>query len=232
MKFSCPPRLNYKPFPLSQTTMSIQTPRFIDNLERRYHRFGIENLGLILVVMQAFGFFAYQISPLAKLKFMLIPELVLRGEIWRVITFVSLPLSQDFWIIIVLFFLYSIMQIMEQSWGPFKTTLYFLVGLLLSVAYSLATGLAIDTFMPLEMSLFFAVAALYPTTKVLLFFFIPVPMWILAVFQALIILYLMLVSDWLQRGYYAVVYMNYFLFFGLHHYQQINAWRRRRNWRA
>ncbi|AFM11719.1 hypothetical protein [Turneriella parva] len=212
--------------------MSIQTPRFIDNLERKYYRFGIENLGLILVVMQAFGFFAYQISPLAKMKFMLIPELVMRGEIWRVITFIALPLSNDFWIIIVLFFIYSIMQIMEQAWGPFKTTLYFLIGLIMSVGYSLATGLAIDTFMPLEMSLFFAVAALYPRNEVLLFFFIPVPLWILAVFQALIIVYLMLVSNWIQRGYYAVVYLNYFLFFGLHHYGQYRAWSRRRNWQG
>lgn len=212
--------------------MSIQTPRFIDNLERRYHKFGIENLGLILVVMQAFGFLAFQISPMAREKFMLIPSLLLQGEIWRAITFVALPLSNGFWIIIVLFFIYWIMQIIEQTWGPFKTTLYFVIGLVLSVLYSIATGLAIDTFMPLEMSLFFAVAALYPRTQVLLFFIIPVPMWILAVFQALIVVYLLIVSDWIQRGYYAVVYMNYFLFFGLYHYTQIKNWLRRRSWRA
>jgi len=212
--------------------MSIQTPRFIDNLERKYYRFGIENLGLILVVMQAFGFFAYQISPLAKMKFMLIPDLVMRGEIWRVITFIALPLSDSFLIIIVLFFIYSIMQIMEQAWGPFKTTLYFLIGLIMSVGYALLTGLTIATFMPLEMSLFFAVAALYPRNEVLLFFFIPVPLWVLAVFQALIIAYLMLVSSWIERGYYAVVYLNYFLFFGLHHYGQYKAWARRRNWQG
>jgi len=143
-----------------------------------------------------------------------------------------IPLSTGFWIIIVLFFLYSIMQIIEQTWGPFKTTLYFFLGLLLSVAYSVLTGYPITTFMPLEMSLFFAVAALYPTTEVLLFFFIPVPMWILAAFQAVIIVYIMLMSDWYTRGYYAVVYLNYFLFFGLHHYQQVNYWLRRRNWRG
>ncbi|MBX3720655.1 MAG: hypothetical protein KF713_02345 [Turneriella sp.] len=212
--------------------MSIQTPRFIDNLERRYYKLGIENLGLILVVMQAFGFLAFQISPEAAYKFALIPQLLLKGEIWRAVTFIALPLSTGFWIIIVLFFLYSIMQIIEQTWGPFKTTLYFFLGLLLSVAYSVLTGYPITTFMPLEMSLFFAVAALYPTTEVLLFFFLPVPMWILAAFQAVIIVYIMLMSDWYTRGYYAVVYLNYFLFFGLHHYQQVNYWLRRRNWRG
>lgn len=212
--------------------MSIQTPRFIDNLERRYYKLGIENLGLILVVMQAFGFLAFQISPEAAYKFALIPQLLLKGEIWRAVTFIALPLSNGFWIIIVLFFLYSIMQIIEQTWGPFKTTLYFVLGLLLSVAYSVATGYPITTFMPLEMSLFFAVAALYPTTEVLLFFFIPVPMWILAAFQAVVTVYIMLMSDWYTRGYYAVVYLNYFLFFGLHHYQQLHYWLRRRNWRG
>lgn len=212
--------------------MSIQTPRFIDNLERRYYKLGIENLGLILVIMQAFGFLAFQISPEAGYKFALIPQLLLKGEIWRAITFVALPLSTGFWIIIVLFFLYSIMQIIEQTWGPFKTTLYFFLGLLLSVGYSVATGYPVTTFMPLEMSLFFAVAALYPTTEVLLFFFIPVPMWILAAFQAVIIVYIMIMSDWYTRGYYAVVYLNYFLFFGIHHYQQVQYWLRRRNWRG
>ncbi len=212
--------------------MSIQTPRFIDNLERRYYKLGIENLGLILVVMQAFGFLAFQIAPQTAYKFALIPQLLLKGEIWRAVTFIALPLSTGFWIIIVLFFLYSIMQIIEQTWGPFKTTLYFFMGLLLSVAYSIITGYPITTFMPLEMSLFFAVAALYPTTEVLLFFFIPVPMWILAAFQAAVTLYIMIMSDWYTRGYYAVVYLNYFLFFGVHHYQQVQYWLRRRNWRG
>lgn len=212
--------------------MSIQTPRFLDNLERRYYKLGIENLGLILVIMQAFGFLAFQISPEAANKFALFPSMLLKGEIWRAITFIALPLSTGFWIIIVLFFLYSIMQIMEQTWGPFKTTLYFFQGLLLSVVYSVVTGYPVTTFMPLEMSLFFAVAALYPTTEVLLFFFIPVPLWILAAFQAVVIIYIMIMSDWLQRGYYTVVYLNYFLFFGLHHYQQLRYWLRRRNWRG
>ncbi|HRP68018.1 MAG TPA: hypothetical protein PLY93_00600 [Turneriella sp.] len=212
--------------------MSIQTPQFIDRLERKYYKLGIENLGLILVIMQAFGFLAFQISPDAGMKFALIPQLLLAGEIWRAITFIALPLSTGFWIIIVLFFLYWIMQIIEQAWGPFKTTLYFLMGLIFSIIYSIATGYPITTFMPLEMSLFFAVAALYPTTQVLLFFIIPVPLWILAAFQAVLVIIIMLSSDWLTRGYYAVVYLNYFLFFGLHHYKQLQQRMRRNTWRG
>ncbi|MCX7633166.1 MAG: hypothetical protein N2Z22_07535 [Turneriella sp.] len=210
--------------------MSIQTPQFIDTLERRYHRWGIENLGLFLVVMQAFGFLAYQISPAAREKFMLAPELLLRGELWRAFTFVALPLSHDFWIVVVLFFLYYIMRLLEETWGAFKTTLYFLIGLVLSVAYSLLTGLIVDSFMPLEMSLFFAVAALYPTAEILLFFVIPVPMWVLALLQAVLLVYLVATSGWLARGYYAVVYLNYFIFFGKHHFNQIQSWLRRRRW--
>ena len=49
---------------------------------------------------------------------------------------------------------------------------------------------------------------------------------------ALIVIYLMIISDWIQRGYYLVVYMNYFLFFGTEHLYQIKTWLRRRNWRA
>jgi hypothetical protein len=42
----------------------------------------------------------------------------------------------------------------------------------------------------------------------------------------------MIISDWIQRGYYLVVYMNYFLFFGTEHLYQLKTWLRRRNWRA
>lgn len=212
--------------------MSIQTPRFIDNLERRFHKLGIENLGLMLVILQAFGFLAINSAPMVMLKFVFIPELFLHGEVWRAFTFVALPPTADFWIIFALFFLYWVMQILEQTWGPFKTTLYLFTGLALSLAYSLITGYPLVTFMFIQFTLVFAIATHHPEEEIHLMGLIPIRLWMLGIFYFFLMAYYFLVGGWLQRGYILVALSNYFLFFGTEHLYQIKTWMRRRNWRA
>lgn len=212
--------------------MSIQTPRFLDNLERRYHRFGIENLGMYLVILQAFGFLAISAAPMVAYKFVFLPELFLRGEVWRMFTFVALPPTIDFWIIFALFFLYWIMQVLEQILGTFKTTLYLFLSLAISLIYSLATSYPLATFMFTEFTLVFAVVLHAPEEEIHLFGILPVKMWMLGVFNLFLVIYYFVLFSWLGRGFILATFANYFLFFGVHHYRQITGALRRRNWRA
>lgn len=210
--------------------MSIQTPRFIDQLERKYFRFGVENLGIYLVILQAFGFLAVSMQPMVVYKFILIPDLLLKGEIWRAFTFIALPLSLQFWIIFALFFLYMVMQTLEQAWGAFKTTLYVLTGLVFTVVYSVATGMPVVSFMHMQLSLLFAVAAMYPDMEIYFFGIIPIRMWMLGLFYVGITALEFVSSSPLMRGYYLVVFSNYFIFFGKHHLEQLRQLRRRKGW--
>ncbi|MFO1524531.1 MAG: hypothetical protein U1F16_01020 [Turneriella sp.] len=212
--------------------MSIQTPRFIDNLERRYHRFGIENLGMMLVILQGVGFLALNLAPQVAKKFVFNPDLFLRGEIWRAITFIAMPTSLGIWIVLALFFLYWVMQILEQTWGPFKTTLYLLVGLTLSLMYSIATGFTLETFLYIEYTLAFAVAINYPHEEMHIWGILPVRLWMLGLLYLIMVIYDFAMGGWLLRGYILTVFGSYFIFFGQHHFQELRNYLRRRNWRG
>lgn len=212
--------------------MSIQTPRFIDNLERRYHRFGIENLGFILVILQGCGFLAIQMQPKVFLKFIFIPDLFLQGEVWRLFTFLAMPLTNSILIIIALLFLYGIMQTLEQEWGSFKVTLYLLIGVVSSVAYSLITGFPITSIMYLEFTLVFAVAVMHPNQEMYLWGILPMRIWMLGAFFAFLLALDFVEGNIWKRGYILTVLSNYLLFFTKHHYEQIRIWRRHKHWRA
>ena len=72
-------------------------------------------------------------------------ELVLQGELWRLVTWMFLPTNGSlFWIFISLSFYYFIGTSIEEYWGTAKFTLYYLSGMLFSVLstviLSLATG--------------------------------------------------------------------------------------------
>jgi len=201
--------------------MSIQTPRFIDALERRYHRFGIENLGFALVILQACGFLAIKLEPAVFMKFIFLPKLFLQGEFWRIFTFLAMPLTDSLLIIIALLFLYGIFQTLEQTWGAFKTTLYFLIGVIASVAYSLATGFPIASIMYLEFTLVLAVASLHPMHEIYFWGILPMRMWMLGAFFLFLVVMDFIQGSALLRGYILVVFSNYFLFFGMHNIGQI-----------
>ena len=61
-------------------------------------------------------------DPVRLTRLALVPELVSVGEYWRLITFLALPVSMSLiWVIFALWFLYFILNAIENEWGAFKT---------------------------------------------------------------------------------------------------------------
>jgi membrane associated rhomboid family serine protease len=103
-------------------------------------------------------------------RFALVPELVLRGEYWRLITFLALPLSlSPIWIFFTLWFMYFVVTAIERYWGAFKTTFYVLVSIVWTILFSFAFNFPILQVKEFESTLFLAAAALYPEMEVQLF---------------------------------------------------------------
>jgi hypothetical protein len=107
------------------------------------------------------------------------PALVLKGQVWRLFTFILVPQSSGIWLFLWLYFYHFIGSSLESAWGSGKFTFYYLFGMLLTIAYSLLTYVLfrIDIWASahyLNMSLFFAFATLFPDTMMLLFFFVPI----------------------------------------------------------
>jgi len=146
-------------------------------------------------------------------KLMLIPALVIKGEVWRLITFLFIPPSTSiFFLIFTLYFYYLIGSSLEHEWGSFKFNIYYLTGVLGTIAAAFMGGGA-ATGMYLNLSLLFAFAYLYPNYQVLLLFF-PIKVKYLAIVYAGFLVYSFLGSPLYGLITVGGSLINFILFFG------------------
>src|SRR5882724_1338415 len=206
-----------------------QTPKWIDWLDRRMPGFGIPNLALYLVGAQACGFLLLLANPSAILLLILDPSLVLRGEVWRLVTFLAVPPTlSPIWMVFALYFLYFIVNGIEEEWGEFRTTLYVLVAVLLTIAFSFAFQMRIYSTTKLASTLFLAAATIAPEYQILLFLVLPVKMKWLAWLSVAYIIFVLITGSWLGRLYLLTMYANYLLFFGPYFAGRLKAFYRRK----
>lgn len=68
---------------------------WIDKLERKFGRYAIRNLMYYVIVLYALGFIVQNMAPEFYTAYLALdPTAIMRGQIWRIITFVIYPLSK------------------------------------------------------------------------------------------------------------------------------------------
>ena len=195
--------------------MTGQSPKWLKFLERRMQWLAIPNIAIIFVTLQALGFLMVMSDGVWVERLALLPDRVLAGEYWRVVTFLALPLSlSPIWVIFTLMFIYYILNTIEREWGAFKTTFYVLVSILLTIAVSFAFNYPVTQVSDFESTLFLAAAALFPEQEVRLFLAVPVKMKWLAWLSLGFFGLKLIQSDWVGRIFLIAIYSNYLIFFG------------------
>lgn len=158
-----------------------------------YHpRFGIPNLMRYLVFLSAAVYLLDTFSGgAASAMLYFSSDLVLQGELWRLLTWVIVPGGgRLFWTVISLMCYYSIGSAVENYWGPAKFTLFYLTGVVLTVVFAL-TSLLWSPFVIVNNSmfnnlLFLAFATLYPTALVRFQLILPIQAkWLAALYVVL-----------------------------------------------
>ena len=187
------------------------------DLERKLRRYAISDLMKYIVIGQGIVFALLYIWPTLGYQLYSLITLtrtgLMRGQIWRLVTFVFVPPSSSpIFILFALYFYYMIGVGLENQWGKVKFNLYYLVGMLGSIIAALITGYADNTF--LNLSLFFAYAALYPDEQVLLFMLLPIKMKYLALVDAALYLYYFIVGTASTRITIVLCLLNVALFLG------------------
>lgn len=179
---------------------------FLYKLEKRFGRFAIRHLMRYVLGLYIIGYIIYFMSVAMNFDIygqylMLDIDKVLSGQIWRIFTFLIQP--PDVSVLFLIFFLYlyyMIGEALEAVWGSFIFNMYFLLGVIfniLSVVIIYAVTKSIYgvgysypiTLTYINQSLFFAFAALYPNTQLLLFFFIPIKVKWLGIFEGVLMGY-------------------------------------------
>ncbi|MBP3478909.1 MAG: rhomboid family intramembrane serine protease [Oscillospiraceae bacterium] len=199
------------------------------NLRRRFERFcfknrdkGIPNLMLYLSLGSAVVYLMSAINGSNLLYYWLCfdRDLILQGQIWRLISY---PLTYGMGnpnillVAIGMLCYYSLGKAMENLWGTLRFNLFYLTGVVLMDVFCMIFGGYADVTY-LNMSLFLGYATLYPNAQFLLLFIIPVKAWIFALVDIAITLYdviSMTAYGWFPYSLFPLVAIaNYFLFFG------------------
>ena len=191
---------------------------FLDKLERKFGKFAIKNLMLYIVALNGFIYVLSYFDTTGTLfsRLVLSPYMIMKGEFWRLFTFILVPPASTsaFFMIFVLYFYYLEGTGLEQEWGSFKFNLYYLIGILTTIAASFISQGSVMTAEFLNLSLFLAFARIYPDYEILLFFFIPVKVKYLGYINwAFLILSFVVGSVSTKLAIFAAL-LNYFIFFG------------------
>ena len=191
----------------------------ISNFERKFGRYAIPNLSLILVMCYVAGYVIRLFNPTFMSYLTLDPyQIIFHGQIWRIFTWViSPPTGLDVFTIIMLFFYYSIGTSLEHAWGTYRYNVYIFGGMLITVIACflcmgvcyLLFGQALEEYGAarffyecsfmfstyyINMSIFLAYAITYPEHQVLLMFIIPVKVKWLGIIYGVMLVFNMIIT--------------------------------------
>ncbi len=221
--------------------MKVEEMRFLDKMERKFGRYAIQNLSLMLVTCYGFGYAILFVNADFLQYLTLNPYLILRGQVWRLVSWIIVPPgSLSIFLVLTLYFYYRLGTTLERTWGVFRYNVYLLSGILFTVlgsfvllgycyiAYSSEIALlGADVFFTktvgyffgsfstyyVNLSIFLAFALTYPDMQVLLLFMIPVRIKWLGLLDAIMTLILFYYSGIAGRIIIGASLMNLVIFF-------------------
>lgn len=187
-----------------------------NGLRRKLEKYAIPNLTLYLIICYGIGYLMQYLVPAGYQYLMLDPFLVLKGQVWRLVTWILIPpdSSNIFFVLITLYLYYSLGGLLERIWGTYKYNVYLFSGLLFTIlgafvlcGYSVLMGAQPTMYTGLyllnngsavyfgqfstyyiNMSIFLACAASIPNVQVLLMFLFPIKVKWLGIVYGIILL--------------------------------------------
>lgn len=212
--------------------------KLIDKMEKKIGKYAIHNISLYLIICYGFGYILQLMNPAFMTYLNLNPQLLLRGQVWRLVTWILIPPgSLDFFTIIMLMFYYSIGTSLERTWGTFRYNVYLISGMLFTILGSIVfylltisgimgveylanygdmfyvlVGSAFSTYY-INMSIFLAYAATFPNMQVLLMFIIPIKVKWLGIAYGVLLGYQLLVGILPIKFAIAASLLNFVVFF-------------------
>lgn len=209
---------------------------WLNRMEYKYgRRFGIPNLMIYITATMLAVFVIDTVLPVSILQYIGFSRArILQGEIWRLITFIFEPTSyRPITLIISLYFYYFIGNTLENIWGPFRFTVYYIFGVIGAIIGGMIAGGATNSY--LNLSLFFAFAHLFPEQQVLLFFIIPIKIKYLAWVNWFFFLASFIMGGLVTKVAILFSLLNFFLFFGKDIWRNMKdkyyTYKRRRNFK-
>ena len=158
----------------------------LDKLEKKLSFLRYPPLMLVLIIAYAAGFILMTVSPGLETYLVFYPELIFQGQVWRFLSFMMLPSTNQFFMALLTCFIYfSISRSLEQIIGRFRVNIFLILGYLLLVLAgfvywlifrSTDAGIYVINLNPHYLyAMFFVLFALiFPDARFLFMFIIPI----------------------------------------------------------
>ena len=204
----------------------------LDKLEKKIGKYAIPNLIVYLLIGYVIGYmlqFGQKYTGVPYLDYLTLePHFILRGQIWRLVSWVLIPPSNTSILFAAIMFLlyYQLGTSLERTWGAFRFNVYIFGGMFFTIIGAFITYVIYGPTVPIgqfistyyiNLSIFLAFSTCFPDMQVLLYFIIPIKMKWMSIFYLLIIGYS--VVNYLMAGYLFAAMpiiaslLNWFIFF-------------------
>ena len=193
----------------------------LDRCEQRFRRFAIPGLTGYIASFQAALWLLALVVPVKPGQgplfegFLLMPDKVKQGEVWRLVSFVFLPQGTGLLSIFCIYLFYLMGTALEAHWGTVRYNLFVLIAVLATIATAFLlpnAGPATNVF--IGTSVFLAFAFLYPDFVLQIYFLFPIKIKWLALLTWLGYAWVIAYGDWEERAYVLASVCNFLLFFG------------------
>lgn len=206
----------------------------LEKLEKKFGRYAINNLIIYLLIGYAIGYllqFGQRFTGVGYINYLTLePYYILRGQVWRLISWVIIPPDTSvIWAVIMFMLYYQLGTTLERTWGAFRFNVYIFGGMLFTVLGAFIVfaiyggsipagyiGMTTSTYY-INLSIFLAFSTCFPDMQVLLYFIIPIKMKWMSIFYLVIIGY-EVVKYLVAGAFFAAVpiiasLLNFFIFF-------------------
>ncbi len=195
----------------------------MSNFEKKFGKYAIKNLSLTLIMCYAAGYLIEMVLPGLFHFLTLNPYAIMHGQVWRLVTWILIPpdSSNLFFVLLMLYFYYSLGTSLERTWGTYRYNVYIFSGMLFTIIgsflmmgycymvrpadmVSYGPSVFFSAVSPLfstyyvNMSIFLAFAATFPEVQVLLMFIIPIKVKVLGIIYGV-----MLIANFIQGSAYS-----------------------------
>ncbi len=189
-----------------------------DRMQKRFGRFAIPGLMRYFCILYAAGFIVYLGKPEAFEYLYLNPARIMKGEIWRLVSWLIYPPGTSLiWGLLLLFVYFSLGTTLENVWGTFRFNVFMFTGVLFHIiAAFVLWGIGMPALITpenLNLSIFLAFALSFPEMTFYLYFVIPLKAKYLAVFYGVMEVYMFITGDIAQKITIVLCLFNLFLFF-------------------
>ncbi len=171
----------------------------IDKLERKYGKYAINNLMKIIATGMAFVFVLDMFAPILLGEGESFSDFldfsytyIVSGQIWRIFTFIFVP-DSDSWLIIIHFLiLIFFSDVIEGYYGTFRLNLYIFMGCIGTIVANIIIEHLLGAPYPvingyLYYSLMLLAATMVPDFEIYLYFLIPIKLKYWAIIGAIVL---------------------------------------------